>query len=382
MKRCEKCIMRIYDKETICQECENYKPLSIDWRQKEREFRKICDLKKGKGKYDCIVLLTGGKDSSYVLYYMAKIIKARVLAYTWDNEFIRPIAWENIKNAVECLKCDYRVHRYDKEKLKKLYRATLKTIGSPCNICPLLTYSTALPVALKEEIPLIVSGISIAQIGVDSSCGVLSRQEQREAFYKLYKVCAKLFLMTLKKHEKKFAQEVYNHIMSPLQAGIEHAKKTDFFPQVIPLSNFIDWLSIDFITPLIEDLKWRRPQKADSSHTNCMLEPLKGYFEYKKNITNTSSEISNLIRMGAISREQGLQDVYNMCLDGRRPTNVINDFIAYLGITDEEFEYYSNKKLSLCEKLRLLKLVKYGREIMRWITGQEKLPKRGKFVRL
>ena len=112
------------------------------------------------------------------------------------------------------------------------------------------------------------------------------------------------------------------------------------------------------------------------------LMTFEGYFEYKKNITNTSSEISNLIRMGAISREQGLQDVYNMCLDGRRPTNVINDFIAYLGITDEEFEYYSNKKLSLCEKLQLLKLVKYGREIMRWITGQEKLPKRGKFVRL
>ena len=57
-------------------------------------------------KYDCIVMLSGGRDSSYVLLKVVKDYGMKVLAVNYENPFTHPQAKKNITNAVTALGVD------------------------------------------------------------------------------------------------------------------------------------------------------------------------------------------------------------------------------------------------------------------------------------
>ena len=52
-----------------------------------------------KSRFDCALFYTGGKDSTFLLYYLAKVKKLRVLALTWEIPFISESAKNSIENA-------------------------------------------------------------------------------------------------------------------------------------------------------------------------------------------------------------------------------------------------------------------------------------------
>ena len=53
----------------------------------ESDFIKILNQNKSKGKYDCLIMCSGGKDSTAALYYMKKRYKLNPLAFTFDHGF-------------------------------------------------------------------------------------------------------------------------------------------------------------------------------------------------------------------------------------------------------------------------------------------------------
>ena len=60
-------------------------------------------LKRSRSSYDCLCLYSGGKDSSYMLYFLTKTLGLRVLAMTLDNWFISPQTLQNIKTTLQRL---------------------------------------------------------------------------------------------------------------------------------------------------------------------------------------------------------------------------------------------------------------------------------------
>lgn len=71
-------------------------------------------------KYDCVVGLSGGKDSSYALYYIAREIGLKPLAVFFDNGFISDQAKENIRNICESLRVDLVVHKASKYRIRTI----------------------------------------------------------------------------------------------------------------------------------------------------------------------------------------------------------------------------------------------------------------------
>ncbi|MBP1574286.1 MAG: hypothetical protein J6C34_01560, partial [Oscillospiraceae bacterium] len=55
-----------------------------------------------KSRFDVALFYTGGKDSTFLLYYLAKVKKLRVLALTWEIPFISESAKQSIENAKKC----------------------------------------------------------------------------------------------------------------------------------------------------------------------------------------------------------------------------------------------------------------------------------------
>jgi N-acetyl sugar amidotransferase len=82
--------------------------------------------KDGKNrKYDCIVGVSGGTDSCYLLY-IAKQSGLRPLAVNLDNGFSSKTAVENIKKVTNALKIDLETYVIDYEEVKAVLRAYLK----------------------------------------------------------------------------------------------------------------------------------------------------------------------------------------------------------------------------------------------------------------
>jgi tRNA(Ile)-lysidine synthase TilS/MesJ len=92
MKLCDQCVTPVKKGVSLCKTCTTYKPVEVDWEKKAEELKTLVSLHQGKGKYDVMVPLTGGKDSSFVLYYMTKVLRVRVLAFTWNNKLFSKTA--------------------------------------------------------------------------------------------------------------------------------------------------------------------------------------------------------------------------------------------------------------------------------------------------
>ena len=69
----------------------------------ESDFLKILDKKRGKHRYDCLVMCSGGKDSTAALYFMKERYKMNPLAFTFDHGFEQSDALQNVRRAVDKL---------------------------------------------------------------------------------------------------------------------------------------------------------------------------------------------------------------------------------------------------------------------------------------
>ena len=109
MKICKRCVMpdtrpRLsFDAEGVCAACEwaEIKRTEVDWRARQEELRALCDSIRGKNRYDCIVPVSGGKDSSYVADRMKNELGLRVLTVTVTPPLETELIRRNLENFLQ-----------------------------------------------------------------------------------------------------------------------------------------------------------------------------------------------------------------------------------------------------------------------------------------
>ncbi|MFC4533296.1 condensation domain-containing protein [Sphaerisporangium dianthi] len=112
-------------------------------------------------EYDCLLLFSGGKDSTYVLHQLVDL-GLRVMTFTFDNGFISKTALNNVEEITAELGIEHlTMTRADQN---KIFLQSLEQHKSVCNGCfrSLLDLSTEL--AHERGIPTIVTGLSRGQI--------------------------------------------------------------------------------------------------------------------------------------------------------------------------------------------------------------------------
>ena len=88
LKRCKKCILPetmpfiSFDKDGVCNYCQSYKKKKILWVKRLEKL--VIKYKKPEGKPNCIVCFSGGRDSSYCLHYVKKVLGLNPIAYSYD----------------------------------------------------------------------------------------------------------------------------------------------------------------------------------------------------------------------------------------------------------------------------------------------------------
>ena len=159
---------------SVCIEHEKTKDPLEDRKSLETDFIKTINQYKGKGEYDCLVMCSGGKDSTSSLYYMKRRYKLNPLAFTFDHGFETEDALENIRNAVEILGVDFLLFKTDfmKDMFSKIL--TTKSKAVICHPCSIWYMDLTFKIAAKFNIPIIIAGWTKGQSSrqpVMSRCG-------------------------------------------------------------------------------------------------------------------------------------------------------------------------------------------------------------------
>jgi len=135
LKVCSRCIYdeRVsaitFDENGVCNYCKQLDSLVEEYgtgkKKGEESFKNIVeDIKReGKGKkYDCIIGVSGGTDSSYMLY-LTKKWGLRPLAVHYDNTWNTAIATENIRKVLTALDIDLYTHVVDNKESDDIFKS-------------------------------------------------------------------------------------------------------------------------------------------------------------------------------------------------------------------------------------------------------------------
>lgn len=109
MKICKRCIMadtrpRLkFNKEGVCAACEwsEIKKTQINWKERYKELEDLCETIRGRQQYDCIVPVSGGKDSTYVADKMKNEFGLNVLTVTITPPLETELIQKNLERFLE-----------------------------------------------------------------------------------------------------------------------------------------------------------------------------------------------------------------------------------------------------------------------------------------
>lgn len=329
-KICRQCIMpeslpgiRL-NEDGICNLCvahetakkfETVKPL-------ESDLIKILSKYQGKNKYDCMVMCSGGKDSTSALYYMKKRYGLNILAFTFDHGFETEEALDNIKNAVEILKVDFMF--FKSEFMKEMFAKIISTNSKAviCHPCSIWYMDLAFDVAARYEIPIIVAGWTKGQSTkqeVMSKCGCNVHSPE-------FKSMAENTIHFLDSELKDMPK--YKNFPRSMEEVLSRSKKR-FKTMVISPHWFLPFGPEEYIKVITNELKWKMPVFSyPEGSTNCSLNFLSVYYSVKHyGYTHYHVEASKLIREGLLLREDALKQL-EMNFDKK----ILNDLAAKLGI--------------------------------------------------
>ncbi len=348
MRYCNRCLYPenakptiIFDQEGVCSGCryhENRSVLDIGWDERQEMLKTILaeaktEAVKRGNSHDCIVPVSGGKDSHYQVWLLKKKFNMNPLLVAYNHGFNAPSGNRNLRNLVERSGCDFVRYTSSKTSVKKLSRLMLEKVGDLTWHYHAGIQTIPFQVAVARDIPLIIWG----EHGFAELTGVVSLNDFVE-------------------HTRWKRKEHDMRGVEPEELLGEGALEVnDIAPFIFPtddqlerseirgiyLSNFVDWnakahaclMRDQFgFTPVSykRERTFNQYSKIDD-HANDVHDYLKFLkFGYGRATDDASIEI----RRGRLKREAGKSIVRE--LDPIEPST-LGFYCDFMGITIEEF---------------------------------------------
>ena len=310
MKRCVRCVLPEtcpnieFDESGVCNVCKEFDKQWGRFKQKEyleskrMELERIFDLFRKTGKrYDCLVPISGGMDSTYVLYVCKKVYNLRVLAFNFDNGFLSEFAKENLKSITAKLNVDFMSYGPDWKLARKLYALFFRKTGGFCTPCNVGISSTSYKIARDLGIPLIVKGSSRR---IEEQFPKGAPEYHWSPFY----------FKEVIRGEIPFEDAMdYLHMPHNLtqRIGLWISRSVRFYRiKTIFLPDYLEWNLKTILRTLESEVDWKRPPEKHR-HFDCIMDPVATYLTQKKSGFSAAAIYSTLVRDGQMTREEALR---------------------------------------------------------------------------
>lgn len=297
----------------------------LDKTEAEKELLRIVDQIKeqGKGKrYDCITGLSGGVDSSY-LVYLAKELGLRPLIVHFDNGWNSEISVKNIENIINKTGFDLYTLVVDWEEFRDIQLAYFK--ANVIDIEAITDHAisaTLYKLARKEKVKFILSGNNHVTEAILPSSWVFNKSDSKNirSIHKTFgTVPLKTFPFASVKARKMFS-DAY---------GIK----------VIEMLNYIPYNKKEVKKTISEKLGWK--DYGGKHYESVFTRFYQGYILPNKfGIDKRKAHLSTLICSAQISRESALLELKEPVYDDKQLIIDKEFVLKKLSFSETEFETY------------------------------------------
>jgi N-acetyl sugar amidotransferase len=327
-----------FDEMGICYACQSSEQkIHINWVEKEKELRKILEDAKSKAgnNYDCIVPISGGKDSTFQLHILTKVYGMKPLAVTFSHNWWSESGWYNLQNALETFNVDHIIFTPNRALINKLAKKSVEGIGDTNWHDHAGVGSFPLQVAVKFKIPLLIWGESIAEASGRATYEKPLHKIDRDYFVK---VSAKL---------------------NPTQMVGGGVSARDLYPFTVPSQAELDSVGVWWIN-LGDYIFWDDERQAEFLHDTYGWKEtrMEGTYKRYKSVEDIMSGMHDFtcylkrgygrctvqasldVRNGLLTREEAFTLIREY--DTERP-EALDYYLEITGTTEAEF-YETMKK--------------------------------------
>lgn len=341
VRTCSRCIMDetapdiVFDADGLCNYCEGFldkraKHIALTEEERVRRLDELVRRVKESGRdkrYDCIVGLSGGVDSSWTLVQAVRL-GLRPLAVHMDNGWNSELAQNNIANLVRGLKVDLHTHVIDWPEIRGLMEAMFAADVVDVE----LLYDNAMAAvnyrqARKYGLKYILAGTNIATEGVDVPSA-----------WKWHKL------------DKKNIVGISRRFGGPRLRTFPAISTIDFARYA--LLHGIHWISF------LDYLDYRKAEALDVLQREFGYKPYpykhyesvftrfyQGYLlPYKFGVDKRKPHLSSLIMSGEITRDEALRQASGIAYPSAKAMEADRRyFIKKMGWSEEKFADYMSR---------------------------------------
>ena len=342
LKRCNRCLLPethetlVLDSEGVCNVCRAQEvKAEIDWQKRLQELDALVEQYRGRYRYDCLIPFSGGKDSTWTLYYlMDRYPGLKPLVVRFNHGFLRPNLTANCDRVFRRLGVDVHDFTPSWNVVKRLMLQAFLEKGDFCWHCHTGIFAYPMQVALKEQVPLIFWGEPSAEYTAYYSYDQPEQvDEERFNRYVNLGISSEDMLIRLDGFLDERDLEPFRY--PPLNELRSLGYRS------VCLGSYIPWdvkMQVDKIHSVLGwqgDIVENVPKDYDYEKIECWMQGVRDYIKYIKRGYTRPTHLSAIdLRNKRISKEQA--QIIIREFEGRRPPS-LDLFLEYMGISEEEF---------------------------------------------
>lgn len=347
MKHCVRCVMPetaeslTFDNEGVCSVCRQieYKQSQIDWESRMVEFDRILDSFRGRHDYDCIVPFSGGKDSTYTLWYLTRVKKLKCLVVRFDHGFYRPRVEENCLRTLRLLGVDAIRFTPNWQIVRKLMFESLRRRGDFCWHCHTGIFSYPMWIALEKQVPLVIWGEPDSEYSSFYTYEDLVEHDERHFNRNInLGINAEDMLGMLDDTISDYpvTPRDLKPFTFPPQAELRKLKLRSIYH-----GSYVPWDVRKQVEIIKEELGWQgvevegTPPDYNYEKIECMMQGVRDYIKFLKRGWGRTTHLASIdIRNGRLDRETAVKLVETY--DGKRPPS-LDIFLEILQLDEKSF---------------------------------------------
>lgn len=332
-----------FDEEGICCYCtQKYDKVSyLGFDALKSKIDNILSNYNDNRKYDCVVGCSGGRDSSYLLYYAKEVLKLRVLAVSLEHDFMPPQTRNNIITICDKLGIDLKFIKNDY--LNKSSRKCVKHWANKPDIAMCATFCSGCRYGIKRIIPRYarLNNIPILLVG-DTPYEAID--------YRVNLLCDGKEVNKKNKIKGYSRRIIKNptYLLSPFSmytqfkdfVSCESNDKNEYPIKITPFA-FVKWEK-EKVLSKIQELGWEYDESLNSSwRSDCYVNILR-QFLYKKVLGYNDMDVyySRLIRNGEINLDESISLIKK---EGNYDEDVVRQIFK---------KYYNVDYDKICKKIK------------------------------
>lgn len=329
-----------FDEMGICTACQSSEEkMHIDWSEREKQLRKILDDAKAKSGtgYDCVLPISGGKDSFYQAHILVNVYGMKPLAVTFNQNWVSETGFYNLQRCLEVFNLDHLQFTPARKLVNKVARKSLDAIGDACWHCHAGIGAFPLQVATRFKIPLLIWGESTAESSGKAS---FSNPQKFDRDY-FTKVSAKLTA------EEMTDDNLSLRDLHPFQLpSYEEINNTGVWG--LHLGDYMFWDEERQTEWIIKEFGWRQTEMEGAikgyKSAECIMSGVHDFTCYQKRGFGRSTwQASVDVRNGLLTRKEGFELIKQH--DQERP-DALDYYLKITGLSEDEFyQIIGSKKL-------------------------------------